>query len=124
MIHLDYRDTRPIYAQIVDNFRILIQKGILQDGDKLPSVRELAAELSINPNTIQRAYRELESTGYVASVTGKGSFVCGKTRTGQEEQPLWEALDNAVSQLIALGVSQYEIIQHLKQGGDNDASNV
>ncbi|MBR4109611.1 MAG: GntR family transcriptional regulator [Oscillospiraceae bacterium] len=123
MIHLDYRDSRPIYTQIVDNFRILIQKGILQEGDKLPSVRELAAELSINPNTIQRAYRELEVTGYIASVTGKGSFVCGKTRKSQEEQPLWEALDGAVSQLLTLGVSQYEIIQHLKQGGDIDASN-
>ena len=124
MIHLDYRDSRPIYTQIVDNFRILIQKGILQEGDKLPSVRELAGEISINPNTIQRAYRELEATGYIASVSGKGSFVCGKTRTNQEEQPLWEELDNVASQLMALGVSQYEIIQHLKQGGDNDASNV
>ena len=124
MIHLDYRDSRPIYTQIADNFRILIQKGILQEGDKLPSVRELAAELSINPNTIQRAYRELEAGGQIASVTGKGSFVCGITRTNQEEQPLWEALEKAASQLLALGISQYEIIQHLTQGGDMDASNV
>ena len=123
MIHLDYRDSRPIYTQIVDNFRILIQKGILQEGDKLPSVRELASELSINPNTIQRAYREMEAEGLIASVTGKGSFVCGKTRANQAEKPLWEALDSAVAQLQALGVSQYEIIQHLKQGGDNNASN-
>ena len=113
MIHLDYRDCRPIYTQIVDNFRILIQKGVLQEGDKLPSVRELAGELSINPNTIQRAYREMEAEGLIASVTGKGSFVCGKVRTNQDEKPLWEMLDKAVSQLTALGVSQYEIIQHL-----------
>ncbi len=124
MIHLDYRDSRPIYTQIVDNFRILIQKGVLQEGDKLPSVRELAGVLSINPNTIQRAYRELEAEGQIASVTGKGSFVCGKTRIHQEEQSLWEALTNAASGLMALGVSQYEIIQHLKQGGDHDDSNV
>ena len=77
MIHLDYRDSRPIYTQIADNFRILIQKGILQEGDKLPSVRELAGELSINPNTIQRAYRELEQQGVIETLAGKGCFVCG-----------------------------------------------
>ena len=77
MIHLDYRDARPIYAQICDGFRQQILGGILPVGERLPSVRELATQLTINPNTIQRAYRELESQGWVASVPGKGSFVCG-----------------------------------------------
>ena len=55
MVHLDYRDAKPIYIQIIDNIRSQIAAGILQPGDKLPSVRELATQLSINPNTIQRA---------------------------------------------------------------------
>ena len=63
MVQLDYRDARPIYTQIVDNFKSQIASGILQSGEKLPSVRELAGTLAINPNTIQRAYRELELAG-------------------------------------------------------------
>ena len=59
MVQLDYRDARPIYTQIVDNFKSQIAAGILQSGERLPSVRELAGTLAINPNTIQRAYREL-----------------------------------------------------------------
>ena len=59
MIQLDYRDARPIYTQISENIRNRIAAGVLQYEDKLPSVRELAAELSINPNTIQRAYHDL-----------------------------------------------------------------
>ena len=70
MIHLDYRDARPIYSQIVDNVRGQIGSGILQPGDKLPSVRDLAAQLALNPNTIQRAYRELEMAGWIATVPG------------------------------------------------------
>ena len=60
MVTFNHRDNRPIYSQIVDSYRERIAAGILQPGDKLPSVRELAADLAINPNTIQRAYRELE----------------------------------------------------------------
>ena len=63
MVHLDYRDARPIYTQIIDGFREQIAAGILQPGEKLPSVRELAATLAINPNTIQRSYRQLEADG-------------------------------------------------------------
>ena len=114
MIHLDYRDARPIYSQIVDNFRSQITAGILQQGDRLPSVRELAAELAINPNTIQRAYRELEMCGYIATVPGKGCFVCGATSSAQE--PAWQALDRAVAGLLALGITKEEVLQHLKEG--------
>ena len=77
MVHLDYRDARPIYTQIVDGYREQIAAGILSPGEKLPSVRELAVQLSINPNTIQRSYRQLEAEGWIATVPGKGCFVCG-----------------------------------------------
>ena len=72
MLHLDYRDVRPLYAQLTDKIRQQISGGVLVQGDKLPSVRELAVELSINPNTIQRAYRQLEMEGWIATVPGKG----------------------------------------------------
>ena len=113
MVHLDYRDAKPIYTQIVDNFRSQIAAGILQPGDKLPSVRELAGTLSINPNTIQRAYRELEVSGVIQTVPGKGAFVCG------EASPSWEELDRAVERLFSQGISREEILSHI--GGKRDA---
>ena len=67
MITLNYRDARPIYEQVRDGLRRLIVSGAIADGEKLPSVRALASQLAINPNTIQRAYSELESEGYAAS---------------------------------------------------------
>lgn len=75
MIILDYKDTRPIYEQIVDKFKLLILKGILQKDEQMPSVRSLAVELSINPNTIQKAFAELERQGYIYAVKGRGNFV-------------------------------------------------
>ena len=68
MIILDYRDTRPLYEQIVDKFQMLILSGALEPNSRMPSVRSLAVELSINPNTIQRAYSELERTGFLYTV--------------------------------------------------------
>ncbi len=75
MILLDYRDKRPIYEQIVDKLERLIVGGGLEANYKMPSVRSLAMELSVNPNTIQRAYADLEQNGYIYTVTGRGSFV-------------------------------------------------
>ena len=117
MIHLDYRDARPIYAQIADNLRNQISAGVLQPDDRLPSVRELAAELAINPNTIQRAYRELELQGVIATVPGKGCFVCQPCARANAVQPLWDALDQAVNQLLNAGISPEELLQHIRKGG-------
>ena len=110
MVQLDYRDARPIYTQIVDNFKSQIVAGILQKGEKLPSVRELAGELAINPNTIQRAYRELETAGWIATVPGKGCFVCGMPGEMPGEQAqLWEQFDKTVAALEALGITRDEL---------------
>ena len=79
MILLDYQDRRPIYEQIEEKFRMLILRGILAPGDRMPSVRRMAMELSINPNTIQRAYMELEQKGLIYPVKGKGNFVADVT---------------------------------------------
>ena len=77
MVEINYRDSRPIYEQIKDGLRKLLVTGAISADEKLPSVREMAMSMSINPNTIQRAYRELESEGYIYSVPGKGSFAAG-----------------------------------------------
>ena len=74
MIVIDYKDTRPIYEQIVERFKTLILKGAMQSDEQMPSVRNLAMELSINPNTIQKAYAELERQGFIYTVKGRGSF--------------------------------------------------
>jgi len=75
MISIDYRDRRPIYEQLVSNIEDMVSSGLLKAGEQLPPVRQMALELSINPNTIQRAYSELESRGVVFTVKGRGCFV-------------------------------------------------
>ncbi len=117
MVHLDYRDARPIYIQIVEGFKEQISAGILEAGERLPSVRELAASLTINPNTIQRAYRELENGGWIASVPGKGSFVCALAER-QQENPLLESFDHLVRELEKQGVSRQMLMERL-QGGSS-----
>lgn len=122
MIHLDYRDSRPIYTQIIDGFREQIATGVLQPGEKLPSVRELAAALTINPNTIQRSYRQLEVEGWIATVPGKGCFVCGSEQTQQRERERWySAFDESAAALMALGVLRQTLVQRLEEGGSNNA---
>ena len=122
MVNLDYRDARPIYAQIIDTYRGQIGAGILQNGDKLPSVRELASQLAINPNTIQRAYRELEMAGWIATVPGKGCFVCGiPGEAAQEQQDLLQQFDMLAADLMASGVAVESLVKRLEQGGKNHA---
>lgn len=75
MIRIDYRDARPIYEQVVDQVESLALRGALPSGSQLPSVRQLAVELSINPNTIQRAYAELERRGVIYAAKGRGNFI-------------------------------------------------
>ena len=122
MIELDYRDARPIYTQIVDAFREQTISGILNPGDRLPSVRDLATQLTINPNTIQRAYRELEAQGWIASVPGKGSFIAGiPACTPEKREALLKEFDKLTVQLLAHGVPREELLARLTEGGSNHA---
>lgn len=111
MITLNYRDARPIYEQVRDGLRRLIVSGAIADGEKLPSVRQLASQLAINPNTIQRAYNELEAEGYAASVPGKGSFAVSGARDADDvrRRELSARLRETVAELRAMGVSRQEI---------------
>ncbi|HIT34271.1 MAG TPA: GntR family transcriptional regulator [Candidatus Faecousia intestinigallinarum] len=118
MIHLDFRDTRPIYTQVIDGFREQILSGVLRQGERLPSVRELASRLAINPNTIQRAYRELELQGWIVSVPGKGSFIAGVPATA-EMRDLLERFDRTAAALLALGATRQELCSRIPQEGGN-----
>lgn len=122
MVQLDYRDSRPIYTQIIDGIREQITAGILRSGDKLPSVRELASALAINPNTIQRAYRALEMEGWIVTVPGKGCFVCSNEKyQEQEKNRLLTQFDEVCAALSALGISPEELARRLKKGGSSNA---
>lgn len=116
VISLNYRDSRPIYEQIKDGLRKLIVTGAIGTDEKLPSVRSLATQLSINPNTIQRAYNELEGEGYIYSVPGKGSFATGDPDADtSRRKELWERARELVAELRYLGVSQEELRSLLEE---------
>ena len=115
MISIDYRDSKPIYLQIKDNLRRLILTGTLPPGSKLPSVRSLAGTLAINPNTIQRAYRELEAEGYILSIAGKGSFAADTAQLGGKEQAAAiERFLADVEELYRLGFDRARILALLE----------
>lgn len=121
MLELNYRDARPIYEQIKDGLRRLILSDVIRQDEKLPSVRELASQLAINPNTIQKAYRELEQEGYVYTVSGRGSFAAplSDVRSGRQEI-LLEQFDETVTELLYLKKDPDELkkrIDELQQGG-------
>ena len=122
MVHLDYRDVRPIYTQIIDGIKEQITAGILRAGDKLPSVRELASELAINPNTIQRSYRSLESDGWIVTVPGKGCFVSANGNCQEQERKKQLAVfDEACAALLALGLTREELARRITEGGNTNA---
>ena len=117
MININYRDPRPIYEQVKEGFRQLILSSVLSADDKMPSVRELASSLAINPNTIQRAYKELELEGYICSVPGKGSFVCDRSRVlNTRKRELLEEFEKLAAELCALGISREELAEILRGG--------
>lgn len=119
MFSVNYKDPRPIYEQIKSCLRRKMTAGELQPGSKLPSVRELAAQLAINPNTIQRAYRELEAEGRILTVAGKGSFVAdGFATDPQQVKDLLQKLDETVNKLKALGVCADDLCARMRDGGE------
>ena len=116
MININFRDARPIYEQVRDGFRDLIISGALKAGEKLPSVRELATTLTINPNTIQRAYRELENDGYIVSVSGKGSFVSRPNDAIKARKTeLTTQFSALAKELKAIGVGDDALIALIKE---------
>lgn len=122
MITLNYRDARPIYEQVRDGLRHLIVSGAIADGEKLPSVRALASQLAINPNTIARAYTELENEGYCCSVPGKGCFAVRTERTADDSRrrELEQKVRELLRELRTMGVSEEEIKSLCKEETNHD----
>ena len=116
MVQLNYRDAKPIYEQLKDGLRRLVVSGAMSAGEKLPSVRELASQLAINPNTIQRAYRELESEGYIYTLAGKGTFVAESHNIDHtREQELLQGFDELVTELLYLAVPQETLKERIEK---------
>lgn len=118
MIVLDYRDSRPLYQQVKDSLRRMMLTGLLEPDEKLPSVRSLATQLDINPNTIQRAYAELEAEGYIYSVAGRGSFVsAGDGEHLRRIAELTGRLIPLLEELKSLGYTREQLLA-LWEGGE------
>ena len=116
MIILDYRDTRPLYEQIVDKFQMLILSGALEPNSRMPSVRSLAVELSINPNTIQRAYSELERNGFLYTVKGRGNYVAySDSLKDVRKQEILEKLRDLKKEALSMGMTVKELTEFLEQ---------
>ncbi len=116
MIQLNYRDSKPIYEQIREGLRRLVITGAIAKDEKLPSVRELASELAINPNTIQRAYRELETEGYIYTVPGKGSFAAEQTDVNvRRNEELLKEFDEIVRELLYLSGDKEALIRRIEE---------
>ena len=123
MFTLNYRDSQPIYGQIKDGLRRMIVAGVLEPGEKLPSVRAMAMDLAINPNTIHRAYSELEAEGFIYSIPGKGSFAAQRKPVEavpgmdpEREAKLIRQLRELVAELRYLNYTDSEIIALFQEG--------
>jgi GntR family transcriptional regulator len=125
MFELDMRSRKPIYEQLVDKLKELIINEVLKPEEQLPSVRTLATQLSINPNTIQKAYRELEIQGYIYSLKGKGSFVNPNNQKKDQEKinSVLKELEKLILEALYLGVSAKELtelVEVLEGGGSGN----
>lgn len=130
MILIDHKDKRPMYEQIIERFKQMILCGVLEPNSPMPSVRSLAMGLSINPNTIQRAYQELERMGYIYTIKAKGSFV-SESAVGEDNKrhEIMEDLKPIVEKAFMTGFGEDDIKEMLGQcitnykEGKNDNGN-
>ncbi|MCR4587544.1 MAG: GntR family transcriptional regulator [Lachnospiraceae bacterium] len=120
MVLLDSKDRRPIYEQLTEKLSDLMVAGVLKEEEPLPSVRNLAAELSINPNTVQRSYLELERRGFIYTVKGKGSFVSSHLEIREQKKTaIYDALEALIQQAIAIDISEAEFAGKVTAGFQN-----
>lgn len=125
MIQINYRDSRPIYEQVKDGIRKLAYSGMVGPDEKIPSVRELASKLAINPNTISKAYKELEQEGFIYTLSGRGTFINQDfDLNDRRKTELFQQFDKVVKELFESGVSSAELkkrIDDLKGGSTDDS---
>jgi GntR family transcriptional regulator len=128
MFELDVRSRKPIYEQLTDKVKEMILHGILQTDEQLPSVRTLSQQLTVNPNTIQKAYRELEREGYIYSLQGKGSFVAPMKKEQNEikKAEVRDELLRLMAEAVYLGFTAAEIsslyrqVEKQREGGKSN----
>lgn len=124
MILIDYKDRRPIYEQVIEKFQQMILCGALEPDSPMPSVRSLAMELSLNPNTIQRAYQELERQGYIYTLKGKGSFVSDSIKAADHKRhEIQEELEKCVSNALMAGITEDELRNMVEVSIENAKKN-
>ncbi len=116
MVRLDYKDNRSLHQQISDGIKELIIAKAIAEHEQLPSVRELSISLTVNPNTVQKAYKELEAEGFIYSIKGRGNFVSSVSDAKDEKkiEELYNALTNTVKELLYLGESNENINNIIK----------
>ena len=115
MIVIDYQNRKPIYEQIVERFQTLIITGAIEPDSQMPSVRSLAVDLSINPNTIQKAYAELERQGFIYTVKGRGNFVSGDSGLVDKRKKEYVGkILLLVSEVLEIGMSKAELIREIE----------
>ena len=129
MFNIDQRSSTPIYLQLVQEIKEAILRGVLKPGDKLPSVRDLSSRLTINPNTIQKSYQELERQKVIETLRGKGTFVCLNYQVREDEEKMDALKENLRKNLVEahyLGLDHERIVeligqlmQELSIGGDS-----
>lgn len=117
MIKIDYKDSRSIHEQIQDGIKTLIINKIIRENEQLPSVRDLSISLTVNPNTVQKAYKQLETDGFIYSVKGKGNFVASVSdaKDATRIKELYKSLISTVNELIYLGENEDKIYDFIKQ---------
>ena len=114
MIQLNFRDSKPIYEQVEDGIRKLVVNNLIAADEKLPSVRELASKYALNPNTISRAYKELEEQGYIYTLNGKGTFVAANEKVNDmRKEELLQQFDELVKELSFLMVPTEQLVERV-----------
>lgn len=117
MIQLDYRDPRPVYEQVKEKIKELIVAKVLKAEDRIFSVREMSSYLTINPNTILKAYKELENEGYIYSVKGKGYFVADRKSVIDivDKAPIYSKVEESLKELYYLGETKEDAINLIEK---------
>jgi len=111
MISIDYKNEKPLHEQITQRFKDLVICGVLKPGDQLPSVRDLSVDLTVNPNTEQRAYKSLETEGVIYSVRGKGNFVADTREIDNKSlKKLYSSLSDLIRELAFYGETPEQIL--------------
>ncbi len=117
MINIDFTSSTPIYTQIIDGIKEGILKGVFEPGEKLPSVREMAKLMTLNPNTVQKAYKELEREKVVVTVRGRGTFLSKDYKPSKDEDKLnemEETFKKAIIDAFYMGFAKEEVLQFVK----------